>query len=317
MNKLGPSLDHNLLAHIQGALDFSPACIVIAAAPSGEIIYFNEAVRKFRCDTSNEPLTGTQIEQYAKTWKAFSPDGSPLSGEELPLRMAIKQGKTVKDQEVIVELDDGSRRWALASAAPVLDREGNITAASVIWYDITERKALEQKLKREADFDCLTGVFSRHRVMEAAHRILERCQRDGTPMSLLLFDLDSFKCVNDQYGHLAGDEVLRSFAGVIKRSVRPSDVFGRIGGEEFLLILQGANLDIGGRVGEKLRREVERSSIVTDNGDIGVTVSIGLTSVDHYQQAMTRFPTVDDLLAQADKALYRAKHNGRNQVEVY
>ncbi|MBM96270.1 MAG: hypothetical protein CMI09_10565 [Oceanospirillaceae bacterium] len=315
MNKLGLQLDHKLLAHIQGALDYSPAAIIIAAAPSGEILYVNEAVRKFRGHTDS-PLTGIQLEQYMMSWKEFDANGRQLSSEEMPLGVAISQGRAVDNQEIIVELDDGSRKWALASAAPIFDDDGEIIAGSVIWYDITERKQLEAKLKQEADFDCLTGVFSRHRFMESAERILERFQRDYQSMSVLMFDLDYFKDVNDYYGHAAGDEVLRSFAGIIKRGVRPSDIIGRVGGEEFVLILQGADLDIGTRIGEKLRSEVERSAITTDTGEVSITTSIGVSSPGILQQQIGHFPSLDELLANADAALYEAKHKGRNRVET-
>ena len=315
MNKLGRQLDHRLLAHIQGALDYSPAAIIIAAAPSGEILYINEAVRKFRGDTEL-PLTGIQLEHYMMSWTEYDANGRQLSGEEMPLGVALTKGRVVENQEVIVELDDGTRKWALASAAPIFDDDGVIIAASVIWYDITERKQLEVRLKQEADFDCLTGVFSRHRFMESATRVLERSQRNCQPVSILMFDLDYFKDVNDFYGHPAGDEVLRSFAGIIKRGVRPSDIIGRIGGEEFMLILQGADLDIGMRTAEKLLHEVERAPITTETGEVSITTSIGVTSPALLQQQLGHFPSLDELLANADEALYQAKHKGRNCVET-
>lgn len=315
MNKLGRKLDHNLLSHIQGALDYNPACIIIAKAPSGEIIYINEAVRKFRGCT-DASLTGLELEQYMDAWKEFDASGRQLTGAEMPLGVAITEGRVVENQEVIVELDDGTRKWALASAAPIFDDHDQMIAASVIWYDITDRKELEAKLKYEADFDCLTNVFSRQRLMEAAGRMLERARQNHLPMSLLMLDLDHFKAVNDQYGHLSGDEVLRSFAGILKRGVRPSDVIGRIGGEEFVLVLQAADVDIAQRVGEKLRSEVERSIITTDNGEVSITTSIGVASPARFHRRYGYFPSLEELIESADEALYKAKHAGRNYVMV-
>jgi PAS domain S-box-containing protein len=144
MNKLGRKLDKKFLSHLQGTIDHSPACVIIAEAPTGEIIYINEAVKKFRGETKT-PLNGINIEEYMKTWKEYSKDGILLSGEEMPLGRALVFGEIVEDEEIIVELDDGSKKWALASAAPVYDDEKNIIAGTVIWYDITERKKLENQ----------------------------------------------------------------------------------------------------------------------------------------------------------------------------
>ncbi len=315
MNKLGRQLDLHLLSHIQGALDYSPACIIIAKAPSGEVIYINEAVRKFRGQT-DAPLTGIDLEQYVLSWKEFDATGRQLAGHEMPLGVALTEGRVVEEQEIIVELDNGARRWALVSAAPIFDDQNHLIAASVVWYDITERKQLEAKLQREADFDSLTTVLARQRLLETAQRILARSARDKEAVSLLMFDLDHFKSINDHYGHLAGDEVLRSFAGILKRGVRPSDVIGRVGGEEFVLLLQGVDVDVAVKVGEKLRAEVARSVITTDSGDVSITTSIGISSNLLVQAASGHYPTLEALLASADDALYQSKHNGRNRIAI-
>lgn len=150
MTRLNRQLDSSFIGHFQAALDASPACVIIAAAPSGEIIYINDAVRRFRGKHS-VPLTGIQVEEYMASWKEYSATGKPLSGAEMPLGRAILTGEHVENEEIIVEMDDGSRKWALASAAPVRDGDGRIIAASVIWYDITDRKMAEAELERHRD----------------------------------------------------------------------------------------------------------------------------------------------------------------------
>ena len=128
MNKIGKKLDSKFLSHLQGSIDVSPACVIIAEAPSGEVIYINEAVKRFR-ENDDIKINGDMIEDYMSSWKEYSSDGKLLSGEEMPLGRAILFGEIVDNEEIIVELDDGRKKWALASAAPVYDEDKNIIAA--------------------------------------------------------------------------------------------------------------------------------------------------------------------------------------------
>ena len=143
--------------------------------------------------------------------------------------------------------------------------------------------------------------------MERAGSELDRCSRDGSPFSLAIVDLDHFKNVNDTWGHAAGDEVLKALAETFRRALRPADVFGRFGGEEFVALLPAADADDAADIAERLRRLTEESAIATPEGVIRVTLSAGHT---------TALPgdSPDDLLRRADSALYESKRSGRNRV---
>ncbi|NQZ54021.1 MAG: diguanylate cyclase [Piscirickettsiaceae bacterium] len=310
MSKIGQKLDSTFLIHLQGALDFSPACIVIAKAPNGEVTYINEAVIKF-WGKIGFSLTDIEIEEYIKTWKEYSADGHLLSEHELPLIRAIQFGEIVESEEIIVELDDGTRKWALASASPIYDDEGNIIAGSVIWCDITKQKELEMKLDQKASYDFLTGILSRQKIFELAGRAFTRSQLDNSPITFLMLDIDHFKSVNDNYGHIIGDEVLQVFADIIQSNIRPSDTFGRIGGEEFLVFFQNTSFDLGILLAETLRHKIENHPIITKAGTINITTSIGIFSTSDKDE---KFDTLEDVLSKIDCGLYNAKREGRNCI---
>ncbi len=173
--------------------------------------------------------------------------------------------------------------------------------------ELTERTRLEERLNDLASYDPLTGALNRRALMERVESELERCSRDGAPFSLAIVDLDHFKNVNDTWGHAAGDEVLKALAEACRRALRPADVFGRFGGEEFIALLPAADADEAADIAERLRRLTEESAIATPEGVIRVTLSAGHT---------TALPgdSPDDLLRRADSALYESKRSGRNRV---
>ncbi len=160
-------------------------------------------------------------------------------------------------------------------------------------------------LDHQARIDALTGVLNRRALMEAGAVELQRAKRGGYELAVLLFDLDHFKSINDRFGHSVGDAVLKHFADVLQSKVRASDPYGRIGGEEFVLIAPGANLSAALGLAEKLRAAVAKSS-----GDLypEITVSVGVAIAEPEETSL------EQALARADLALYRAKNGGRNQV---
>lgn len=155
--------------------------------------------------------------------------------------------------------------------------------------------------------DPLTGALNRRAFLERAESELDRCSRDGAPLSFVIVDLDHFKNVNDTWGHAAGDEVLKTLAETCRSVLRPADAFGRFGGEEFVALLPDADADDAADIAERLRRLTEESEIATPEGVIRVTLSAGYT---------TALPgdTPDDLVRRADAALYESKRSGRNRV---
>jgi diguanylate cyclase (GGDEF)-like protein len=157
--------------------------------------------------------------------------------------------------------------------------------------------------------DPLTGVSNRRAFLERGEKLLRRSRFERRPAALLLMDLDKFKTVNDTRGHHAGDQVLIAFCGVAEAAIRPGDLFGRLGGEEFACLLPGSPLDGGLDVAERIRRNFEATSLTIGGDTLSATVSIGVAiSADQNKDLAT-------LLMEADRALYRAKANGRNRVE--
>ena len=172
---------------------------------------------------------------------------------------------------------------------------------------VMAKERVAQVHKTAAMTDLLTGLFNRGAFLDAAHRLMAEQAKKHQPISALLFDLDTFKSINDRFGHAVGDETLKVFASIASARMRASDVLGRIGGEEFAAILPGDAAEAG-LVAERLRLAFQAAGVVISDHRIGATVSVGVATA-------TAPVHLDTLLAHADAALYRAKHNGRNRVE--
>lgn len=170
---------------------------------------------------------------------------------------------------------------------------------------------LQQELRHKATRDALTRIYNRGAILDILEQEIARHQRDGNPLAILFADLDHFKKVNDTYGHLAGDAVLREVTQRIANALRPYDSLGRYGGEELLLTLPACSAEKAGEVAERIRHIVHATLIKTDYGMIAASVSIGVTALAPREQV-----SINVLLQRADEALYRAKNNGRNRVEM-
>ena len=181
-----------------------------------------------------------------------------------------------------------------------------ICTVFVIFMLVSDRTVAAHK--NAASTDPLTGLFNRRGFAEACSRVIEREAIAGRPVTVMIFDIDHFKSINDRFGHPAGDEILKLFAVVIASNLRLSDLSGRIGGEEFAALLPCA-LEEGVIVADRMRQVFEASNIVCDEGPVETTVSIGVAG----GPAGTE---LEVLLAAADTALYQAKRGGRNRVEA-
>lgn len=163
--------------------------------------------------------------------------------------------------------------------------------------------------------DSLTGLYNRWYVMEKIESEMNRSLRHGSPVSVLMLDIDHFKRVNDTWGHGVGDMVLRSIGQVLRDSCRVYDVPGRYGGEEFCVVLPETKLGHTPAVAERIRNRVAASVVAVEGGDeINVTASIGIAGVD--AETADAVLTASALVDRADRALYVAKHRGRNRVEM-
>jgi diguanylate cyclase (GGDEF)-like protein len=166
-----------------------------------------------------------------------------------------------------------------------------------------------EALQFQASHDSLLPVWNRKAIMDLLSTELSRASRLQSPFSVFFADLDLYKLVNDRYGHLVGDEVLRCVSDRLAKAVRESDHIGRCGGEEFLVVLPNCGTEAAREVAERVRQHVGSQAIAVSSGVVKTTVSIG---VSEWQSGQT----IPELLHCADVALYRAKQNGRNRVEV-
>ena len=217
---------------------------------------------------------------------------------------------------------DGGERWAEVLTHRLLDEHGEVVGTAGTIVDISDRVALahhaeeaRRRAEREAEAalllaatDELTGLASRRAFLGMLEQAIETARSTGSEAAIALFDIDHFKQVNDQFGHLAGDEVLQRIAKLARRSVRDGDLVGRLGGEEFAILMPGATLAQAVAVGERLRAACAAELHPACPGRL-VTVSVGVATA----RADT---TTTRLLHEADEALYRAKNSGRNCLRI-
>lgn len=222
----------------------------------------------------------------------------------------ILSGRTWRG-EVVNKKRDGSLYHEELIIAPVLDAAGAIRHFVGIKQDIGERKRLEAELHNLATTDPLTGLPNRRHFLALLEQETARLQRSGEACAaLLMLDLDHFKRINDDHGHAAGDAILRRFAELLRDSLRKTDQAGRLGGEEFAILLFATHAAGATEFAERLRERVAADAVAFDGRTLRITVSIGVSRLARTDSS------ADDALARADAALYRAKANGRNRVET-
>lgn len=182
-------------------------------------------------------------------------------------------------------------------------------AAAFILLEMAKERT-ERIHKTAAMIDPLTGVFNRRAITDAARQILAREVRPTKPMAVLMFDIDKFKSINDRFGHPVGDKVIRLLAKTASKTLRQTDVFGRLGGEEFAAFLANSDATAALVAAERVRLAFQEAAAVVEGIKIGGTVSIGVEITNDYKS------DVDHLLGRADEALYEAKNGGRNRVVI-
>ena len=270
----------------------------------GRVSYINPAFEQ-RFGWTFEEVVGKRIdfvpkENWPETKDAIE---KMLSGKKIhsfETRRLNKKGKILDVQ---------------ISSSLFLNRDGESEGSIVTLRDITARKQAEKELvKAKKDLlllsrtDSLTGTLNRRAILSQIEIELSRVRREKKKFSLSLLDIDHFKKINDSHGHIVGDHVLREVVGRISSVIRTYDSLGRFGGEEFLIIIPGAN-EVGAyALCERIRSVVGNKDITSNGLSIRVTISQGVLTCDGNAN-------VDDLVARADKAMYQAKKNGRNRVE--
>jgi diguanylate cyclase (GGDEF)-like protein len=208
-------------------------------------------------------------------------------------------------------------RWLFFTAAPLTDSNGLIIGAIETLQDITEQKRAEEELRLSEHkymemsiTDSLTKLYNSRQFFRQLGYETERAKRYGTPLSLVLLDIDNFKGFNDTYGHLEGDQVLKVLSGVIRRNIRDSDTACRYGGEEFTVLLPETEVENAFIVAERIRKDFEEVTLSPDAGSrVHMTISVGVSSYRADEQAA-------EFLKRVDGAMYDAKRMGKNRVII-
>jgi len=230
-----------------------------------------------------------------------------ISEQAARLRMQYNRQRDEEDLMVLRRLNAQSRRLAQTQAVAI----GLFVVLLLVSLGYALRKFRQaRRLQLLASTDELTGLPNRRALIAYVEHRLRRLERGQGTLSVLMIDVDRFKCINDTYGHAIGDEVLRHIAQVLPTGLRGRDRLGRLGGEEFLVVLPGAGLAQAAQVADRMRAAIAATPLIGAAGKLHFTVSIGVAELGRTQES------VADLLARADAALYQAKGNGRNAVAL-
>jgi diguanylate cyclase (GGDEF)-like protein/PAS domain S-box-containing protein len=272
--------------------------------PAGRTIFVNPAAARM-LGWSAEELIGRPIHDVVHG----SGDGVRHAGEHCRLhRSARDLGEHHAEEDVFVRRDGSSFPVRYISTSI---REGEVVAGAVVTFnDISERQRFEAKLRFLADHDPLTGLVNRRRFEADLERHVAHGARYTPAGAVMLLDLDNFKYINDTLGHHAGDELIRSVAGVLRQRLRETDVVARIGGDEFAVLLPHANAAQAEVVAGNLAEAVRQHTALIGARPLRVTTSIGLT-------ALSERLTAPELLVEADIAMYQAKEAGRDGYALY
>ena len=293
------------LRAILSALDFG----VVVYAPDAAIMHANETARQLLGiqDVGGRLATDPGC-HFLDT------DEQPLPAEDFPVPRVLA-GETVRGQLLIASRSDGSKVVLEVNAVPRFEASGAVVDVAVTFFEVTERELRrKEELQQMADLarlsvtDSLTGLANRRGIFQDAERARASALRRGEPLTVLMADLDEFKNINDQYGHMVGDQVLITVGEVIRAQLRDEDAAGRVGGDEFLVVLPRTSLNDAQVIAERI---VVTVANFADSADFSSSQrpasSIGGAQLSDHE-------TVSQLVHRADRALYRAKRTGGGTV---
>lgn len=221
------------------------------------------------------------------------------------------QHEKESNKDIIMWQNNGALQYYQVRTSPLSNRNGKQAGTLLMFIDISEMKDMQKKLEYQAYYDGLTEIYNRTQYMTLSQQALNEAYRNNHYFSIILFDVDHFKRVNDEHGHAIGDQMLVHIAQIGKKLLSSDIIFARYGGEEFVMSLPSYCLSDAVSIAEQMREALVHTPLNTENGQLQVSASFGVI------QASSQKETLDQLLLKADTALYESKHNGRNQVTAY
>ena len=278
--------------------------VVTLAAPLGPpgpvIVYVNPAFTALTGYDADEVLgRSTRLLHGPKT------DPQTVAA----VRAAMEAQRPIRVEQLNYSCD-GEEFWIDTNIVPLRDAHGRVTHFATIGRDLTATKQLQQELQLMASTDPLTGLLNRRRFLEQAETEFLRSQRYKHELAAVLLDIDHFKAINDTHGHFVGDQVLIAMSRAAENLLRGTDILGRWGGEEFVILMPETPLAGAAILAERLRELLARLAVDTTAGTLHFTVSAGVAAYDATDADIT------DILQRADTALYAAKQHGRNRIQV-
>ena len=276
----------------------SPFPIIISRLSDDKIILANDnAIRLFG-------INPNELDHYR--FKDFFADAD----NRVLLNERLENEKQVQDFEILVKTYDSDTPFWLLTSATTIDYNYDVVLYAA-FQDITSRKNREVLLKDQATRDPLTSLYNRRYFEDEVHKRITKARQENGIYCVLMTDVDLFKRVNDTYGHKTGDKVLMELASTSEKALRECDIVARYGGEEFVIFLADVEAEQAYSVAERLRETVSELRVPSDDGRIvQFTISIGISSSKVSDN-------IDTLIKTADEALYKAKQNGRNRVEIF
>lgn len=303
---------------------------VVYQDKDGQITFANPAAEKIL------GLTLAQMQGRASIdsrWNAIHEDGTPFPGETHPAMVALRDGVAVFNVVMgVYNPQTDERHWININATPEF-KSGELTPYQVYatFEDITQRMLVEEELRKTNELlhsqldeiqslhnalreqalrDPLTGLHNRRYLNETMGREIARAKREKYPISIMIVDVDNFKQFNDTYGHSLGDKVLVAFGKVLHENTRVGDIACRYGGDEFLVVMPGADIVGASQRAEDIRQKFAATPVYYGDSEIFATISIGLSTYPQHGIDSSLFRS-------ADEALYHAKHSGRNRIFIW
>ena len=251
-------------------------------------------------------------------------DANATAKNLLPILSDMSVGQKIDTTEMFPDMTEGLDGNTLVSimldgvkqyyhlSETSIKQNGKKQCICYTLHDVTDTRTLMAELKSLATYDALTNMYNRASFYQLATHELESAREQDTPVSVFAIDIDCFKEINDTYGHFCGDEVIKDIVTKISGRLRHVDIFGRVGGDEFNVLLPEANIDNAAALARSLQDMVSTEPTIYDNKQIPVTISIGIATFEKQKHA-----SLEQLLKDADSVLYESKNTGRNKVCVY